>query len=246
MSDIDAVVHLAAITSVAFSVEHPDLTFKNNVMGTLNLLDACVRAKVKNFVFASSAAVYGNPQYLPVDENHPTQPLSPYGSSKMEGEVRCRIFMEEHGLKTLALRIFNAYGPRQPLNAYSGVITHFMDRMRRDEPLVIFGDGSITRDFVHVWDVREALLKALIADNAKGEIVNIGSGKATSINDLAKTVLDLAGKDLGIVYEKPKIGDIKASVADISKAEKLLHFKPSVSLRKGLQTLFDSKETESV
>jgi UDP-glucose 4-epimerase len=236
---VDAVVHLAAVTSVPFSVENPSVTFDNNVNGTLNLLDACTRARVKRFVFVSSCSVYGEPSYLPVDEKHPTFPLSPYAASKLEGEESCKNHQERHGLPTVVLRLFNVYGPRQRLNAYSGVITQFLDRVRKHMPLVIFGDGSQTRDFVHVWDVAEAALRALETERAEGEVFNVGSGRATSVNSLAKSVIDLTGANVDVVYEKPRVGDIKASFADISKAKKQLGYKPIVPLEKGLGGLVE-------
>jgi UDP-glucose 4-epimerase len=236
---VDAVVHLAAITSIPFSVEHPALTRETNVEGTLNLLNACLKADVRRFVFVSSCSVYGEPSYLPVDEKHPTFPLSPYAASKLEGEDCCRIHQEKCGLPTVVLRLFNVYGPRQGLNAYSGVVTRFFDQARRHLPLVVFGDGSQTRDFVHVWDVAEAVLGALETEDIDGEVFNIGFGRATSVNSLAKSVLELVGADLGIVYEKPRVGDVKASFADISKAEKRLDYKPMVPLEKGLKSVVE-------
>lgn len=239
VQDADVVVHLAAVISVPFSFENPSLTFDINVNGTLNLLNACARAGVKRFVFVSSCAVYGDPRYLPVDEIHPTSPLSPYATSKLEGEEGCVNLLEQYGLSIAILRLFNVYGPRQGLNAYSGVITRFLDQARRHTPLVIFGDGSQTRDFVHVWDVAEAILKALETTSAEGEVFNIGFGRATSVNTLAKSVIDLTGADKGVIYEKARIGDVKSSFADISKAEKQLNFKPSVPLDKGLRSLVE-------
>jgi UDP-glucose 4-epimerase len=139
----------------------------------------------------------------------------------------------------VVLRLFNVYGPRQELSAHSGVITRFLDRVRKHVPLVIFGDGSQTRDFVHVWDVAEAILSVLEAEGVEGEVFNIGFGRATSVNSLAKSVLNLTGADLGIVYEKPRAGDVKSSFADISKAERQLHYKPIVPLEKGLRSLVE-------
>jgi UDP-glucose 4-epimerase len=236
---VDAVVHLAGVISVPFSVENPSLTFDVNVNGTLNLLEACAKAKVRRFVFVSSCSVYGEPNYLPVDEKHPTCPLSPYAASKLEGEERCKNHQEQHGLSTVILRLFNVYGPRQGFNAYSGVITRFLSRARERMPLVIFGDGLQTRDFVHVSDVSEAVLRAVETEGVEGEVFNIGFGRATSVNSLAKSVLDLAGASTGIVYDKPRVGDVKASFADISKAEKQLGYKPAVPLEKGLRSLVE-------
>ena len=239
VDNVDAVVHLAAVTSVPLSVENPSLTFDNNVNGTLNMLNACRRAKVRRFVFASSCSVYGEPSYLPVDEVHSTFPLSPYAASKLEGEEACKLNHGHHGLSTVVLRFFNVYGPRQGSSAYSGVITKFFDRVRKHMPLVIFGDGSQIRDFVHVWDVSDAILRTLETKSAEGEVFNIGSGRATSLNSLAKSVIDLAGVSLGIVYEKPRAGDVKASFANISKAERQLGYKPIVPLEKGLRSLVE-------
>jgi UDP-glucose 4-epimerase len=235
---VDAVVHLAAVTSVPFSVEHPALTFENNVDGTLNLLNWCVKVGVGRFVFVSSCSVYGEPNYLPVDEKHPTCPCSPYASSKLEGERQCRNFEERYGLETVALRLFNVYGPRQGLSSYSGVVTQFVNRARQGSALVIFGDGRQTRDFVHAYDVADAVLRSLKGES-DGEVFNIGSGRPTSLNSLAKSVLNLAGANLDIVYEKPRVGDVKASFADISKAEKQLDYKPIVPLEKGLRSMVE-------
>jgi len=237
--DIDAVVHLAAVISVPFSFENPSLTFDINVNGTFNLLDACARAGVRRFVFVSSCAVYGDPCYLPVDERHPTSPLSPYATSKLEGEKGCVNYRKQQSFSTVILRLFNVYGPRQGLNAYGGVITRFLDQARKHMPLIIFGDGSQTRDFIHVWDVTEAVLKALEITSAEGETFNVGFGRATSVNSLAKSVIDLTGADLGVVYEKARVGDVKSSFADISKAEKQLNYKPTVPLDEGLRSLVE-------
>jgi UDP-glucose 4-epimerase len=175
--DVDAVVHLAAVTSVPFSVENPSLTFDVNVNGTLNLLNASAKAKAERFIFVSSCAVYGDPSYLPIDEEHPTSPKSPYAVSKLEAEACCKSFEEKHGLESTVLRLFNVYGPRQSLNAYSGVITRFLDQVRKHLPLAIFGDGSQTRDFVHVWDVAEVILKALETPSGKAKFSTLVLGE---------------------------------------------------------------------
>jgi len=235
--DVDAVVHLAAITSVPFSIKQPQLTHETNVTGTLNLLNASVEAEVSKFVFISSCAVYGEPEYLPVDELHPTNQISPYAESKLVGEQHCLDFHKRHLLKSVVLRLFNVYGPRQGVNDYSGVITKFIDRSKQKLPLIIYGDGSQTRDFVNVHDVAEAILKALENASTEGEIFNIGFGAATSVNELAKHILDLAGLNLEISHEKPRDGEIENTFADISKAEKFLKYKPAFSLHDGLRAL---------
>jgi UDP-glucose 4-epimerase len=225
---VDAVVHLAAVTSVPFSVKNPILT---------NLLVSLAKERVGKFVFISSCAVYGDPQRLPVDENTPTNPISPYAESKLLGEHYSLGFHENRLLKAVALRFFNVYGPRQGLNDYSGVITRFIDRVKQGLPLIVYGDGSQTRDFVHVSDIVEAIQCCLENENAAGQIFNIGSGKATSIDELAKTLLMLAGSNLEIIHETPRDGDIKHSYANTSKAEKTLNFNSKLSLKDGLLTL---------
>ena len=234
---VDVVVHLAALISVTFSVANPELTFDVNLFGTLNLLRSCVEEGVSKFVFVSSCAVYGDPEFQPVTEDARTDPISPYAESKLIGERYCLGFHERGLLRSVVLRFFNVYGSRQGLNDYSGVITRFIDRARKKEPLIVYGDGLQTRDFVNVHDIVEAILASVNSSGAEGEIVHIGSGRATSINELAKTVLELTGVESGISYQPPRAGDIKDSYADISKAKRVLGYEPKVSLRDGLRTL---------
>ena len=158
---MDAVMHLAALISVPESIKDPVLTNDVNVNGTLNLLNACVDFGVKRFVYASSCAVYGNAESLPIKEGCPAMPESPYGVSKLVAENYVQAYYEDFGLGTVCLRYFNVYGPRQVYNDYSGVITQFISRLAKGLPLVIFGDGEQTRDFVHVQDVAEANMLAL-------------------------------------------------------------------------------------
>jgi UDP-glucose 4-epimerase len=235
---IDAVVHLAALVSVPLSVENPAMTLDINLAGTLNLLRYSVREGVDRFVFISSCSVCGDPQILPVTEQTPVNPISPYAESKLLGERYCLGFSDRGLLRSVVLRFFNVYGPRQRMNDYSGVITRFMDQCRQKLPLTIYGDGSQTRDFVNVKDAAAAVW-ASIGSNLAGEVFNVGSGKPTSISLLAKTVLELRGDDLEICYEKARVGDIKDSYADINKARSLLGYEPTVSLKDGLQDLIE-------
>jgi UDP-glucose 4-epimerase len=239
---VDAVIHLAAMTSIPFSIENPDLTFKINVAGTINLLYSCAKHKVGKFVFVSSCAVYGEPEFLPVTEEHPTRPMSPYANSKLAGEKYCLGFHEKGLLRSVALRFFNVYGVRQVMNDYCGVIARFIDRGRRGLPLVIYGDGMQTRDFVNVNDVADAVLSSLEKSSSEGEVLNVGFGAPTSINELASVVMECSGLNLEVVHEGPRLGDIKHSYADISKAEKFLGYKPTVSLKDGLHTLLAEKQ----
>jgi UDP-glucose 4-epimerase len=242
---VDAVIHLGGVASVPLSVENPALTYKTNVNGTLNLLNSCARAKVGRFVFASSSAVYGEPRRLPVKESYVTRPVSPYAISKLQAERRCVDFQEQKLLKTVILRLFNVYGPRQAASEYAGVITSFVDRARRGLPLVVYGDGTQTRDFIHVRDVVDAFLRVLEGKKAEGRVFNIGSGKRVSVNELAKNVLELANLDLPIVYKKPREGDLRHMFADVSRAIRLLGYGAKVTLEDGLRTVFGSSTTAS-
>jgi len=241
VKDVDCVVHLAALISVPESIEDPLLTNDVNVNGTLNLLKASMDFNVKRFVYASSCAVYGNAKVLPIKEDSPLEPLSPYGVSKLAAEKYVGVFYEVYGLETVCLRYFNVYGPRQAYNDYSGVITKFIDRLTKDFPLVVFGDGEQTRDFVYVQDVVEANILALKKEEAAGKTFNIGTGVATKINQLASALLEITKKThLKLKHSKPREGDIKHSFADISKSRKKLHYNPKTSLKEGLEELTKS------
>jgi UDP-glucose 4-epimerase len=241
VEDVDVVVHLAAQISVPFSVENPSFTFDVNVKGTMNLLRSCAEKKVGRLVFVSSCAVYGEPTFLPVTEEHPTNPISPYAESKLAAEKFCLGFHEKKLLQSVVLRLFNVYGPRQGLNDYSGVITRFIDRGRRGLPLVVYGDGWQTRDFVNIRDVVEAVSGAIESDYAEGKVFNIGFGVPTSVNELAEIILESAGLSLQVLHDEPRLGEIRHSYADISKAEKLLRYRPKVSLKDGLRALLEEK-----
>ncbi len=235
--DVNLVVHLAAQISVPFSIQNPLFNNQVNVEGTMNLLKSNVENKIDKFVVASSCAVYGEPVYLPVDEKHPTNPISPYAESKLWVEKESLRLNNEHLLKSVVLRLFNVYGPKQGLNDYSGVITKFMDRIKQRRPLIIYGDGSQTRDFVYVQDIVNAIVLALENENVNGEVFNIGTGKAVTIAELAKTMLSLTGTGLEIVNAPARSGDIRQSYANISKASRLLGYKPQFTLKEGLKEL---------
>jgi UDP-glucose 4-epimerase len=234
---VDAVLHLAAVTSVPFSVDNPVFTYEVNVSGTLNLLASLAKERIGKFMFISSCAVYGDPKYLPINESHTTNPISPYAESKLLGERYCLGFHENRLLKTVALRFFNVYGLRQGLNDYSGVITKFVGRLKQNLPLIIYGDGTQTRDFIHVTDIVDAIFRSLNTEAAEGQVFNIGSGKPTSLNELANTLLLLAGSNSTIIHEEPRIGDILHSYAETSQAKKLLGFSSKRQLRDGLHEI---------
>ena len=235
--NVDIVVHLAAQISVPYSIQNPQFNDEVNIGGTMNLLKSSVENKIKRFVFISSCAVYGDTVYLPIDEKHPVNPISPYATSKLVAEKECLKLNSNHMLKSVVLRFFNVYGPKQGLNDYSGVITKFMERIKQKLPLTIYGDGSQTRDFVYVQDIVNAIILAVKRKDVDGEIFNIGTGKAVTIEELAKTMLSLTGKELEIVKAPIREGDIKHSYANITKANKFMGYNPQFSLNEGLTSL---------
>ena len=241
MKGTDAVFHEAALVSPVRSVKEPLLTNDINVVGTLNVLKAASDQGLKRFVFASSAAVYGNTENKIISESITPNPVSPYGVSKLAGELYAKCFYNVYGLETVSLRCFNAYGPRQnldPQSPYSGVLSIFLNRMLDNVSPTIFGDGEQTRDFVFVEDIVEADMLALNSKDAPGQIFNVGSGKSVSINQVAETlkkVLRRAG--LENTYADAQPGDIRRSCADIGKARKMLGFEPRFSLDDGIGEL---------
>lgn len=236
-SENDIIIHAAAQISVAKSMNDPLYDADNNVFGTLNLLEGARSGNPEKFIYISSAAVYGNPVYLPIDEKHPQNPMSPYGASKFCGEKYCTMYHAAYGLPAVCIRPFNIYSPRQdPSNPYSGVISKFIGRVREGLSPVIFGDGEQTRDFVSVHDVVNMILLLSRGKGSDGEVYNVGTGELTSINRLAKVIIDIFGKDLDIEYRDSMPGDIKHSYADISKA-KQIGYNPLVTLYSGLEEI---------
>jgi UDP-glucose 4-epimerase len=246
---MDAVVHLAAHTSVVESLEKPEEAWDINVNGTLNLLEACRCNGVDRFIFASSNAVVGE-QDPPIDETKIPQPLSPYGASKLAGEALCSTYYHSFGLKTVSLRFSNCYGPHSEHKP--SVIAKFIDWARKGEPLVIYGDGNQTRDFVHVNDICQAIhLSLIIAQSPKpsqetqqtplwGEVFQIASGVETSINQLAELIKAMTDFQLSIVHKPKRKGEIERNYSDITKAKRLLGFEPRINLREGLKELWQA------
>jgi len=235
---VDAVFHEAALVSVTRSVENPLLSNEINVTGTVNLLKACVDAHVKRFIYASSCAVYGDTETLPNHENLAPKPLSPYAVDKLAAENYAKVFHDVYGLETASLRYFNVYGTRQKYGPYSGVISIFINRLLKNKPPIICGDGEQTRDFINVKDVVEANMLALSKRKAVGEVFNISTGEATTINKLTETIQKIMDKtSLKPVHAEPRPGDIKHSYGDITKARRNLEYEPKVQLEKGLSEL---------
>jgi len=240
LNNFDLAVHLAAQTSVEESIKNPELTHAINVGGTINLLRACVTNKVNKIIVASTAAVYGQPKNLPVSENSSTNPISPYGKSKLNMEKHIQKFSQDNNLDCILLRFFNIYGKGQS-DAYAGVITKFMKNISENKPLVIFGNGSNTRDFIAIEDVIDSIHNAISnLDGKRGDCYNIATGRAVSIKELAELMLSISGKKLEIKFEPPKKGDIPYSYANIDLAEKELGFYPKISLKEELEKLLKS------
>jgi nucleoside-diphosphate-sugar epimerase len=236
VEDIDAVLNLAAIASVQFSVENPLVVNDVNVKGTLNLLKASSNSDVERFIQSSSASVYGKPHTLPVSEDFCPEPISPYAVSKLAAEEYTNVFNIVYGLETVCLRFFNVYGPGQAISPYSGVITVVANDLLADRSPKIFGDGNQTRDFVFVEDVVSAIMLALSMKSAIGETFNIASGKAATIGETVRILQKLLKKtNLKPVYEAPREGDIRQSYASIKKAKTLLGYTPMFSLEDGLK-----------
>jgi UDP-glucose 4-epimerase len=239
MKDIDYVFHEAAITSVAFSITHPKTTWDVNIRGTKLLLNAAVKAGIKRFVFASSAAVYGN-ALPPLKEKMNVKPISNYGNSKRMSEMLMQEYYEKEGIDTISLRYFNVFGPRQsPESEYSGVISKFIGAMTRNTRPVIYGNGMQTRDFIYVKDVVRANMLALKPKKTKGQVYNIATGKAISLNGLVKSLDFILKSELDPIYESERLGDIKYSFADISRAKEKLDFVAKTSLEDGLKKTID-------
>ena len=238
VADVDAIVHLAAHTSVVESLENPREDWDINVNGTLNLLEACRQQGAERFIFASSNAVLGE-QPPPIDESKMPQPLSPYGASKLAGEALCSTYYHSFGLKTVSLRFANCYGPYS--NHKSIVTALFMRQAKEGKTLVIYGDGNQTRDFIHVDDICQAIYLSLTAQNQTcGEVFQIASGTETSINQLVELISEMTEKKLQIVHEPERKGEIRRNYSDISKARAVLGFEPRVRLKKGLHDLWPS------
>jgi UDP-glucose 4-epimerase len=229
---VDVIVHLAAFGSVAESVEEPFENFDVNVRGTLVPLHAAVDAGVEKFVFASTGgAIMGNTP-PPVDETSLPWPISPYGASKLCGEAYCHAFAGSFGLPVVSLRFANVYGPVS--DHKKGAVTAFIKRALRGEPLTIYGDGTATRDFLYVDDLCEGICAAIVTQ-LDDEVIHLASGVETSINELARLVLQETGTDAGIEYAEPRRGEIERTFARADRAAELLGFHPGYTLSDGMR-----------
>ncbi len=232
---VSVVFHQAAIPSVPRSVAEPRLNHEANVNGTFNVLMAARDSGVRRVVYAASSSVYGGTEVLPKTEDLSPSPLSPYAVAKLVGEYYCQVFSRAYNLQTVALRYFNVFGPRQdPTSAYSGVISKFITSLLEGEAPVIFGDGEQTRDFTYVDHIVDANLRAAEMAEADGEVMNIGTGRKMTLNELLEKLQRVIGTSLTPRYEAPRGSEPRDSQADISRARKLLGYEPSVPFDEGL------------
>ena len=239
MNNIELVIHLAAQISVKDSLKNPENTIKINVDGTQNLLKSCIENKIKFFIAASSAAVFGDQSIMPLTEESSKNPISPYGKSKLLMEEKILEFSKQNNFNSIILRFFNLYGFGQSTQ-YAGVITKFLENIKNNSNLMIYGKGEQTRDFIHIDDAISTFNLAIKNINQKtGEIYNVGSGQSTTILELAQSLLKISKKDLKIIHKPELDGDIIQSLTSIEHIATDLSFTPKISLEKGLKQFFD-------
>jgi UDP-glucose 4-epimerase len=237
---VDYVLHQAALPSVQRSVEDPVTSNLVNVGGTLNVLVAARDAGVKRVVYASSSSVYGDSLQLPKIEHMVPNPLSPYAVSKLAAEGYCRAFTQVYSLETVSLRYFNVFGPRQdPGSLYAAVLPRFIEAILGQKRPVIYGDGTQSRDFTFIANVVQANLLALEAEGVKGETFNIACGESVDLRTVLQFLTEFSGNLVDPEYQAPRAGDVKHSLADISKAERMLGYRPVIPFREGLQQTFE-------
>jgi nucleoside-diphosphate-sugar epimerase len=241
LEDVELVFHESAIPSVPRSVADPRETHVACADATFDVLLAARDSKVRRMIYAASSSAYGDQPTLPKVEQMLPDPLSPYAVAKLVGEYYCQVFTRVYGLETVSLRYFNVFGPRQdPGSQYSGVISRFIDSMIQGQQPVIYGDGEQSRDFTYVDNVVQANLRAAETTKGVGQVINIGNGQRTTLNELIKEIKSLTGTgDVEVQYQPTRSGDVRDSLADIQRARELLGFEPRVGLREGLQLTID-------
>ncbi len=240
MQGVSHVLHLAAQVSVVNSIEDPRHSADQNIMGYVTVLDAARKAGVERLVYASSAAIYGNPEELPLKESSSLKPLSPYGLEKLINERYAELFRDLYGISSTGMRYFNVFGPRQdPKSPYAGVIALFVDRIKANEPLTVFGDGQQTRDFIYVGDVASANIAAL--ESQFEGACNVATGNTVNLLEMIDTLAGLCGNKADINFDAPREGDIQHSAADVSYLHLSLKVRSEVSLADGLERLLASE-----
>ena len=244
VTGVEVVFHQGALASVPRSISDPTASLETNVNGTQHVLLAARDAGVRRVVYASSSSVYGDTPTLPKHEDMPAAPMSPYAVQKLTGELLCGVFTRIYGLETVALRYFNVFGPRQdPASEYAAVIPRFLTAAIQQQRPVVFGDGKQTRDFTYIDNVVQANLLAATSTKAIGEAMNVGCGTRVSLNDVLQMTGELLRKTLEVDYRDARPGDVRDSLADISKAKQLLEYNPTVSFKEGLERTLASLQT---
>jgi UDP-glucose 4-epimerase len=239
------IFHLAASVGNKRSIDNPLCDSQINLLGSLNVLEAARKLRIRRVVFSSSAGTFGELKTLPIAEDHPQEPDSPYGASKLAAEKMCLVYNKLYAMRNVCLRYFNVFGPYQRFDAYGNVIPIFANRILAGLPITIFGDGEQTRDFVNVRDVVNANLCAALSAEAKGAF-NIGSGTRRSVNALARLMREVAGREVEIVYAPPRPGDVRDSLADIRAAKTAFGFEPEVEFSQGLREYWGWLQTDPV
>lgn len=230
------IFHQAAVPSVPRSVAEPALNHDINANGTFNVLMAAREAGARRVVYAASSSAYGDTETLPKHEEMPPNPLSPYAAAKLFGEYYCQVFTQVYNLETVSLRYFNVFGPRQdPSSPYSGVISKFITTLLEGEAPVIYGDGEQSRDFTYIDNVVDANLRAAESGEAIGQVINLGVGESVTINQLLAELQKIIGSNLSARYEETRAGDIRHSLAAISRAKDLIGYHPLIGLAEGLK-----------
>jgi nucleoside-diphosphate-sugar epimerase len=238
---VEVIFHQGALASVPRSIADPVTSLETNINGTQNVLLAARDAGVRRVVYASSSSVYGNTPALPKHEEMPTNPMSPYAVQKLTGELLCGVFTRIYKLETVALRYFNVFGPRQdPASEYAAVIPRFLTALIEGRRPVVFGDGEQTRDFTYIANVVQANLLAATAPDAIGYAINVGCGVQISLNAMLRIAGEILGVAVDAEYREPRQGDVHDSLADISRAQRLLGYKPAVAFHEGLRRTIEA------
>ncbi|MHA1345252.1 MAG: NAD-dependent epimerase/dehydratase family protein [Candidatus Heimdallarchaeaceae archaeon] len=238
---VDFIVHAAAQISISQSISNPIFDAKNNILGTLQLLEYAKKAKVKRFIHIGSAATYGEPEFLPITEDHPRNPKSPYGLSKLVAEKYVQLYSQLYNLETVVLIPFNIYSPLQHADdPYAGVIFKFIEAIRKGIQYTIFDDGNQTRDFIHVKDIARAIELSLKSESAVNQVMNVGSGIPYTINELSNNLLKLSNSEIQPHHDKAQDGDVYESYCSIKKAQEILGFTLSISIETGLSDMLEN------
>ena len=235
-NNIDIIFHLAAHAGVQYSMHNAEQVTRNNVVGLVNLLEFARKKEIKKFVFASSSTVYGNPTYTPVDENHPKNPICPYGISKLCGEIYADYYFREYSFPITSLRFYSVYGPRGRPDM---VVGKFFDLVLQNKELIIYGDGEQLRDFTYISDIVNGLILASEKTESSGQAFNLGWSNPISINQLVNKMYDIASKPKKVKYKEKKKGDMDITHADITKATKVLNYFPQVPIDDGLRKTYE-------